>query len=192
MALRHHLRADEDDAVGGGELRERGRERARLRNGVGVEPDPFQLRQPLLELALEALRSRTDARELRRRTRGTRGRLRFDVAAVVAAQHAAAMQHQRDVAVRAAQRESARTTVQRRRNAAAIEQQDRLPSPLGDRAELREQRRGERIPGLAAEIDDAHGRKRSRQPGAELEPLEPLPAFRPGGRAAEDRHRALE
>ena len=48
MALRDHLRADEDGPVGGREALERLAERARLRGRVGVEPDPLELGDALL------------------------------------------------------------------------------------------------------------------------------------------------
>jgi hypothetical protein len=60
---------------------------------------------------------------------------------VVTAQGAVGVQHERDVAVLAAQRRPARTAVQRGRDAAAVQQQDRLAAAVRDRTELREQRR---------------------------------------------------
>ncbi len=86
MSLRDHLRADENGAVGGGEPLERGAELPRLRDGVGVEPDPFQLGDVLLELALEPLRPGTDARELGRAARRARLAGRLARVAVVAAE----------------------------------------------------------------------------------------------------------
>ena len=48
-------------------------------------------------------------------------------------------------------------------SAAAVEQQDRLAAVLGDPAELREQRRRERIAGLAAQVDDPHASASARR-----------------------------
>ena len=47
-----------------------------------------------------------------------------------------------------------------------------MPPSLRDRAELREQRRRQRVARLAAQVDDAHGRQRPAEAAAELEPLE--------------------
>ena len=68
---------------------------------------------------------------------------------------AVGVQDERDVAVRAAARR-ARTTRQWIAGATPRRFRSRiaLPPPLGDRAELGEQRRRERIAGLAAEVDD--------------------------------------
>ena len=112
--------------------------------------------------------------------------------AVVAVQHVVAMQDERDVAVRAAQCRPARPAVDRRCDAAPVEQQDRLATLRRDAAERGEERRGERVAGLAAEVDDAHGRERPDEPPAEVEPVEALPALWPGRRAAVDRDRAFE
>ena len=141
MALRDHLRADEDDAVGGGETPERGRECARLLHRVGVEADAFQLGQLRLELALQLLRARPEPCELGRAAGGTRLRLRFRVAAVMAAQQAVAVQDERDVAVDAAQGHAASTAMQRGRDTAAIQKQDRLAAVRLDGSELGQQRR---------------------------------------------------
>ena len=59
--------------------------------------------------------------------------------------------------------------MERGRDAAAVEQEDRLAAALGDRAELLEQRRRERIAALAAQVDDLDGRQPARDPAAELE-----------------------
>src|SRR5262249_58223897 len=103
-----------------------------------------------------------------------------------------AVEQERDVAVRAADRHAAGAAVERRRDAAAVEQQDRLVAALDDALERLEQRRGERIAGLAAEVDHAHRRQPARDASAELDPLEGRPALRPRRRAAEDRHGALQ
>ena len=72
----------------------------------------------------------------------------------------------------------------RRRDASAIEQKDRLAASLGELAELGEERCRERIARLAAQVDDADERERGADPLAELEPLERRPALRPRRGAA--------
>ena len=72
MALRDHLRPDEDGALGPGEPLERCAQLLRPRDGVGVEPDPFQLGHVEFELALELLRPGSDPRELGRAARRAR------------------------------------------------------------------------------------------------------------------------
>ena len=91
-----------------------------------------------------------------------------------------------------APRRAARAAVDRRRHPAPVQQQDRLAAALRDPAELLEERRRQRIPRLAAQVDDLHRRHRRRDAAAELEPLEPLPRLRPRRRGAEDRDRAFE
>ena len=192
VSLRDHLRADEDGALGGGEPLERGAELLRLRDGVGVEADPLELGDVLLELALELLRSGADAGELGRAARGARVAGRLARAAVVAAEGAVAVERERDVAVDAAARRAARAAVERGRDAAAVEQEDRLAAVLREAAELGEERRRERVRLLAAQVDDADGRHRRADPSAELDALERLPRLRPRRRGAEDRDGALE
>ena len=68
------------------------------------------------------------------------------------------VQDERDVAIDAPQRDAARAAVQSRRDAAPVQQQDRLPPTLHDRAQLGQKRRRQRIAGLAAQVDDAHRR----------------------------------
>src|SRR5919201_3531073 len=114
------------------------------------------------------------------------------MAAVVAVQHTVAIEDEGDVTIRAPQRDPACTAVERRCDTASIEQKDCLAAALGDRAELRKKRRRQRIPGLATKVDDADGWKRTAEPRAELDPLEPLPTLRAWSRAAEHRHRLLE
>ena len=110
----------------------------------------------------------------------------------MAAQKAIAVQDEGDVAVGAAQRQPAGTTVQRRRDTAAVEEQDRLAAVFFDRSELGEEGRGQRVPRFAAEIDNPDRWQRAREPPAEIEPLERPPALRARGRAAEDRDGVLE
>ena len=111
---------------------------------------------------------------------------------MVAAQLRVAVQHERDVAVGAAERRPAGAAVQRGRDAAPVEQQDRLRPALRDAAQLGEERRGQRIPRLAAKVDDAHRRELGADPAAEREPFERGPALRPRRRRAEDRGATFE
>ena len=80
----------------------------------------------------------------------------------------------------------------RRRHAAAVQEQDRLAAAFRDPAELLEERRRERIPGLAAQIDDPHLGHGRADSGRQREPLERQPALRSRCGAAVDRDRALE
>ena len=82
--------------------------------------------------------------------------------------------------------------MERRRDAAAVQQQDRLAATLGHTAQRTQERRRQRIAGLAPQVDDVHGRQVGADPPAELEPLERRPALRPRRRGAEDRDRAFE
>ena len=93
------------------------------------------------------------------------------------------VQDERDVAVRAAARDAARAAVDRRREAAPVEQEDRLPAALRDLPELGEQRRRERVAALAAQVDDAHrrqlaGRGGRRARAARAPPSSPAAASR--------------
>jgi hypothetical protein len=102
------------------------------------------------------------------------------------------MERERDVAVRTAARGTARAAVECGRDAASVEEEDRLPACLREPSELGEERRRERVTGLAAQVDHADGRHRRGDAAAELEPLERVPGLRPRGRRAEDRDGALE
>ena len=82
--------------------------------------------------------------------------------------------------------------MERGRDAAAVEQEDRLAPALGELAELREQRRGQRVAGLAAQVDRAHRRTADADSLAELEPLEPLPALGARRRASVNRDGAFQ
>ena len=145
-----------------------------------------------LELALETLRAGADPRELGRRARRAELGRRLAPAAVVAAQHAVAVEHERDVAVLAPERRAAGAAVQRGRDTAAVQEQDRLLAALDDALERLEQRRRERIARLSPQVDDAHRRQPPGDAPAELDPLEPLPALGPRRRAAENGDGAFE
>ena len=111
---------------------------------------------------------------------------------MVAAELRVAVQHERDVAVGTAQRRPARAAVQRRRDTAAVQEEDRLRAALGDAAQLGEQRRGEWITRFAAEVDDPHRRQLGADPAAQRQPFERRPALGPRRRGAEDGGGALE
>src|SRR5215470_19996317 len=145
-----------------------------------------------LELSFESLRPCSDPRELGRAARDARLAGGLASGAVMAAERRVPMQREGHVAVRAAAGVAAGATVQRWRDAAAVEQQDRLPASLCEPAQLGEEWRRKRIARLVAEVDDAHRGHRCRNPAAELEPLERVPGLRARGRRAEDRNRALE
>jgi hypothetical protein len=111
VPLRNHLRAHENRAVGEREPLERGAELIRLRDGVGVEPDPLELGDVALELALEPLRPGSDPRELGGAALGARLAGRLPRVAVMAAETAVPMQRERDVTVRATAGDSAGAAV---------------------------------------------------------------------------------
>ena len=111
---------------------------------------------------------------------------------MVAVERVVAVEDERDVAVRTAPRLAAGTAVDRGRDTAPVEQEDRLAASLGQLAELGEERCGQRIAGLAAQVDDADRRQLGADPLAELEPLERRPALRPRSRAAVHGDRAFE
>ena len=188
VALRHHLRPDEHGAARSREAVERGAHVV----DVGVEADHLQLGQLLRQFALELLRPRADARELRGAAGGARLPHRLEAPAVVAVEDVVAVQRQRDVAVRTATRRPARATVDGGRDAAAVEQEDRLSVALDHRSQLRQERRRQRVARLPPQVDDVHGRKRRGDAAAELEPLQRLPRLRPRGRRPEHGDRALE
>ena len=81
----------------------------------------------------------------------------------------------------------------RRRDPAAVQEQDRLAAALRERAQLGEQRRRERIAGLAAQVDDrgrAGAGPASRPPSSSRSRRAQLSGR--GVARAEDRNRALE
>ena len=176
VSLRDHLRPEQNGAIGLAEAAERRGERLWILCRVGVEPDRHELRQLRRELPLEPLRPGADPRELDRAAGGTGLRRRLRVAAVVAAQlpspcstRATSQSGQRSVV-------AAGPAVQRGRDTAAVQEQDRLPALLLDRAELLQQRRRERIARLAAQVDHPHAGQRAAESSAELEALEPAPS----------------
>ena len=126
VALGDHLRADEHRPVGSSEPRQRVAEGPRPLRCVSVQPDPLQLRHAAGELAFESLGARADADELGRPARRARRERGLVAAAVVAAQALVPVQGQGDIAQRAPARPAARAAVERRRDTAPVEEENRL------------------------------------------------------------------
>ena len=80
----------------------------------------------------------------------------------------------------------------RRRDTAPVEEQDRPPAAVHQPAERAEERSRERIARLAAQVDEPHGRHRRPDPRRERQAPEPCPALGPRRRGAVHRDRALE
>src|SRR4051794_29458668 len=110
----------------------------------------------------------------------------------MAAEPVVAVQHERDIAVVATHCRPAGTTVERGRDAAAVEEQDRLATVLLDRAELGKEGRRQGVAGLTAQVDDANRRQRACEAAAEVESFERPPALGARRRAAEHRYGAFE
>ncbi len=192
MPLGDHLRPQQDPALGGGEAPEDLGEQPWLGGDVRVEPEPLQLRQSLGQLGLELLRAGTDARHLGRpagRTELGRG---LAAPAMVAVEATVGVERQRDVAVRAAEGEPAGPAVQRGCDSTTVEEEDGLAPAVGELAERGQERGRQRVARLAPEIDDLHGRQGPREPSAQLQALQPLPALRARRRAPVDGDGALE
>ena len=169
-------------------MRPWGRRRRRCPRRAGSARAP----EPNGQLRLEPLGTRTEPGDLGGAThRAERRRLRGEPA-VVAVEAPVPVEHEGDVAVRAAGRMPARSAVQRGRDPAAVEQEDRPPPGLGDAAQLGQQRRRQRVAALAAQIDDAHRGQPPSQALPELEALKPRPALRTGRGAAEHADGMLE
>ena len=117
---------------------------------------------------------------------------RLDGRAVVAVKEPIRVQDERDVAVPAAAGRAAGPAVDRRRDAAAVQQQDRLAAVAGHGVEPRDEGRGQRVARLAAQVDDLDGRQGGGDAAAELEPLERRPALRARRGGAVDGDRLLE
>src|SRR5439155_7328695 len=107
VALGDHLRPEQDGPIGRAEAAQRVRKRLGPGDRVGIEPDPLELRDVPLQLALELLRPGAETRQLGRPAIRTLRRRRLVPAAVVAAQRLVRVQHERDVAERTAERRAA-------------------------------------------------------------------------------------
>ena len=111
---------------------------------------------------------------------------------VMAVKAAVAVQGQRDIAVSAPARQSARPAVDRRCYPTPVEQQNGLATPFGDAAELGQEGSRERIATLPAEIDDSDPGHWRPDPGREHDPFERGPALRPRSGAAVHRNGTFE
>src|SRR5262249_27006318 len=107
----------------------------------GVEPDPLELGDVAFQLALEPLCPGPDARELRRPARRACFAGGLAGAAVMTTQTPVAVQCERDMAVRAAGGGPAGAAMERGRDAAPVEHEDRLAAFLRHPAQLGQQRR---------------------------------------------------
>src|SRR5262245_25932360 len=163
MALRHHLRPEENPALTRGEAGQRLAELSGPSCDVRVEPEQLELREPGSELGLQLLRPGAEARDLgctAGRTEGGRG---YSAPAVVAVKAVVRVEGERDVAVRAPEGQPARAAVERRRDAAAVEEENRLSASVRKLPELGEEGCGERVSRLTPEIDDLHRRQRASE-----------------------------
>src|SRR5439155_507282 len=126
---------------------------------LDVVPDPLQLGDVGGKLVLQPLRPGADPGQLCGAALGTERRRRLGVPAVVATEHVALVQHQRDVAVRAAAGDAAGAAMDGGGEAAPVEEQDRLAAALGELPELREQRRREWVARLPPQVDHPYRRQ---------------------------------
>jgi len=192
VALRDHLRPDEDGPLGRAEALEDVADRARPARDVRVEPEPLELGEALRELRLEPLRPGADPCELDGAALRAFARDCLHPPAVVAVERVVGVQRERDVAVHATARDAAGAAVDRRRDTAPVEEQDRPPAAVHQPAERGEERGRERVARLAAQVDEPHGRHRRPDPRRERQAPEPCPALGPRRRGAVHGDRALE
>src|SRR5262249_12648915 len=82
--------------------------------------------------------------------------------------------------------------VDRRRDTAPVQQQDRPPTSVRDRAELGQEWRGERVAPLSAEVDEPHVWQRGADANGPLQVLQSRPPPGTGRRAAVRRNRPRE
>ena len=146
MALGDHLRPDEDVDVAAGEAVEEGRGGAAAADRVTIETRDRHARVALDHLLLDALGPESDRLEVGSGAVAARPWTADAVVAVVAAHSPCrAVQGERHAAVRALQGPPALPAEERRREPAAIQQQQRL-LPAGERL-------GEGVPQSPAEHD---------------------------------------
>ncbi len=193
VSLGDHLRPEQHGAARRGEARERRRGQLGVAGAVAVEPDQLELGEGAPELAFELLGAGAEAGELGRaaaRAGCRRGGTEAAVVADEAARPRAARARRRSArsgsCAPQARQWSAGARPRRLRSRIAF------PPRSATRAQLVEQRRRKRVAGLAAEVDDAHGRELAADASAELEPLEGRPALRTRRRRAEDGDGSLE
>ena len=150
------------------------------------------VRQQLADGLADALGARAEAGELDRAAVRARARRALRVAAVVAAQAVAGVQREADVAALAAEALAAAAAVQRRRLAAAVEQQDRAPALVGEAHEARAQRPRERIEAVAAQVDDLDARQVAADARRQRRARQARPALRARRGRAHHERGALE
>ena len=102
------------------------------------------------------------------------------------------MERQGDVAEIAASRHAARAAVDRRCDAAAVQEEDCAPAVLDETAERAEQRSRQRVALLPPEIDQPHARHGDADARREGRPPEPRPALGSRGGGPVDGNRAFE
>ena len=191
MALGDDLRPDQHGAIGRPERRQHLLERADARGDVTVEPQDGQAGEPLGDLALEPLRARTDAGDVDGPAVRALGRRRLGVAAVVADEaRRPLVQHERDVAGRAAEALATGPAVEREGGAAAVEQNHR-PAPVTlDVAQRRRQRARQWVVAIAREVDEFDRRQATADALGQRDAFKRLPGLRARCRRREDDGRA--
>src|SRR5262249_30909698 len=145
VGLRDPLRPHEDGTFGPPERSGRLAQLLGPGDRVRVEPDPLELGDMALELALEPLRPGSDPRKLGRAAGRTGLVGRLAGAAVVAAKRPIPVQREGDVAVAAAPGGATGAAVEGGSDTAPVEQQDRPAALLRAPAQLGEERPGERL-----------------------------------------------
>ena len=141
MALRQHLRADEDVDVAGVHAVAHRRERALAARAVAIDARDARAGKALDERALEPLRAVAERQQVDVAALGTRARQPLRVAAVMAAQcPGVAMDDEPRAAARAARLPAARRAEQRRREAAAVDEHERLLAASEPGLDRREER----------------------------------------------------
>ena len=167
MALRDHLRADEDVDLAGGEPPQQGRDRAAAADGVAIDAGDARAREERGDLVLDPLGAESDVLEILPGAVHARRRNPHRVVAVVAPRPPCRLvNRQRHAAVGTVERLAALAAEHARREAAAVEQHHRLlpPSePLLDRRRERpaDDHVGTGIRILLPHVDDRHGRHRA-------------------------------
>src|SRR5437667_109114 len=133
VALRNHLRADQHVDLAIAKLRQERREGASAANRVAIEPRDARLRVHALHLRFDPLGAEAGLLEIRACAQRARRRHPRGVVAVVTARAprvAVAVNHERHAAVRAIQRRGALTAEDGRREAAAVQEHERLLAPI--------------------------------------------------------------
>ena len=165
VPLGHHLRPDEHGPGLACEALEHVLQRAARRRGVGVEAQDRNAGPARVHHRLDnALGARAEPHDVDGSAGRTGARHVLGVPAVMAAEPPPGVQGQADIAVGAAEPAAAGATVERRRGAAPVEQEDRPPTLVGEGAEPVAQRARERVVGIAPEVDHLDRRQRTADP----------------------------